>query len=179
MTHIRQLTQDDLRAYARYTCDLQEESGSPGEPYYGPYGRGDLFDLDDQYERAKQRWTTSLFEPGWRRAWGAFDDQVVVGAADLVGGSLAADQHRVGLGMGVLKSHRRRGLGEGLLTAVIRWAQAQPSVDWLDLGVFADNHPARRLYEKLGFEVIGTTPDRFRMDGNCIDDLSMTLHVAS
>lgn len=45
---------------------------------------------------------------------------------------------------------------------------------WMDLGEFAHNAPARALYAKLGFVEVGTTRDRFRIDGQEIEDIAMT-----
>ncbi|SER08770.1 GNAT family N-acetyltransferase [Lentzea albida] len=52
--------------------------------------------------------------------------------------------------MWVRPSHRGRGLGEGLLKAVLEWAVEE---GWkvVRLRVWVDNLPARRLYERLGF----------------------------
>ncbi|MFD4642443.1 GNAT family N-acetyltransferase [Lentzea sp. NPDC058436] len=52
--------------------------------------------------------------------------------------------------MWVRPSHRGRGLGEGLLKAVLEWAVEE---GWkvVRLRVWVDNLPARRLYKRLGF----------------------------
>jgi len=50
-------------------------------------------------------------------------------------------------GLGVIASHRRRGIGLALMDAVL--ADAPPSVS---LEVIEQNEPALRLYETLGFE---------------------------
>jgi len=52
--------------------------------------------------------------------------------------------------MWVRPSHRGRGLGEGLLKAVLSWAVEE---GWkvVRLRVWVDNLPARRLYKRLGF----------------------------
>lgn len=65
-----------------------------------------------------------------------------------------------------------------MLETAIVWARREPGIDWIDLNVFADNPVAQRLYRRFGFEVIGRTPDRFRVDGASLDDLTMTLSVA-
>ena len=49
-----------------------------------------------------------------------------------------------------------RGLGLGrYVTAVAMVDAAEAGSDWIHLGVYADNLPARRLYESLGFEMAG------------------------
>ena len=64
-----------------------------------------------------------------------------------------------------------------LLHAAIDWAKHQPSIAWIDLGVFSDNPGAQALYTRHGFEVLGRMPDRFRVDGESLEDISMTLDV--
>ena len=49
-----------------------------------------------------------------------------------------------------------RGLGLGrFVTAAAMVDAADAGSDWIHLGVFADNRPARRLYESLGFGMSG------------------------
>ena len=64
------------------------------------------------------------------------------------------------------------------IEAAIAWARDQPSIDWIDLGVFSDNPGAQALYVRHGFPVVGRTPDRVRVDGQSLDETSMTLNVA-
>ena len=103
----------------------------------------------------------------------------MVGHLYLAGGMLRSELHRVSLGMGIKSSHRRRGGGSLLLESAIEWARNQPIIAWIDLGVFSDNPGAQALYARHGFEVLGRTPDRFRVDGHSLDDITMTLDVAA
>jgi GNAT superfamily N-acetyltransferase len=53
----------------------------------------------------------------------------------------------------VEKSARRRGLGLELVSAALRWARLRGARQaWLQ--VIADNHPARTLYERIGFKAV-------------------------
>ena len=54
-------------------------------------------------------------------------------------------------GMGTVPTHRRRGLGEEALTAVLGEARDRKLAS-VRLEVLEQNEPARRLYDKLGFE---------------------------
>ncbi len=128
--------------------------------------------------REVTRWSTDIDDVAWRRAWGLFDRGELVGHLYLAGGTLHSELHRVEMGMGIRRSHRRQGGGTLLLETGIEWARNQSTIDWIDLGVFSDNPGAQALYTRHGFHVLGRTPDRFRVDGESLDDISMTLNVA-
>ena len=53
--------------------------------------------------------------------------------------------------IGTVDSERGRGLGRFVTASAMVDAAAADS-EWIHLGVFSDNIPARRLYERLGFE---------------------------
>jgi ribosomal protein S18 acetylase RimI-like enzyme len=78
--------------------------------------------------------------------------------------------------MGIERAHRGQGHGRGLLAAAIAWAR-EAGLAWLDLGVFAHNPRARALYRSVGFVEVGTTRDRYRVDGRQIDDVAMALRL--
>jgi len=65
------------------------------------------------------------------------------------------------LSIGVVPRHRGRGIGSLLLEALIEAARAQ-RYPALSLSVEPDN-PARRLYERHGFQVIGTVKGSLTM----------------
>lgn len=176
--NVRLLELGDIDRYLAHVVDVDADSGVDGRPHSHPYGRSEPFDMEAGRRREHTRWSTGLDEPGWRRAWGLFHGDDLVGHLYLAGGELRSALHRVEMGMGVDRSHRRRGGGSMLLSTAIEWARQQPGIDWIDLGVFADNSGAQALYAAHGFEVLGRTPDRFRVDGCSLDDVSMTLNVA-
>ncbi|HFQ4922411.1 TPA: N-acetyltransferase family protein, partial [Vibrio vulnificus] len=49
--------------------------------------------------------------------------------------------------------------------------------DWLDLCVLSENFPAKNLYLKLGFNVVGEFKDQYRIDGLSVSETAMTKHV--
>lgn len=59
----------------------------------------------------------------------------------------------------------------------VGWATSQPGLDWMDLRVFANNSPARALYNSMGFRELGTVPDNFRVGAQSIDDVRMALDL--
>jgi RimJ/RimL family protein N-acetyltransferase len=175
---VRLLEHGDIDGYLVHANEADADSGVDGQPHSHPYGTSEPYDMDAARTREHTRWSTGIDEPGWRRAWGLFDGDDLVGHLYLAGGDLRSALHRVEMGMGVVPTHRRRGGGSVLLRTAIEWARQQPGIDWIDLGVFSDNPGAQALYEAHGFEVLGRTPDRFRVDGHSLDDISMTLNVA-
>jgi GNAT superfamily N-acetyltransferase len=123
--------------------------------------------------REVTRWSTEIEDLACR-AWGLFDQGELVGHLHLAGGLLHSEMHRVDMGMGIRRSNRRQGGGTLLLETGIEWARNQSTIDWIDLGVFSDNPGAQALYARHGFQVLGRTPDRFRVEGQSLDDISMT-----
>jgi ribosomal-protein-alanine N-acetyltransferase len=71
----------------------------------------------------------------------------------------------------VRRTWRRQGVGERLLLALLALAEARGARE-ATLEVRPSNHPARRLYEKYGFALVGLRP-RYYSDDN-EDALIMT-----
>jgi ribosomal-protein-alanine N-acetyltransferase len=71
----------------------------------------------------------------------------------------------------VRRTWRRQGVGDRLLIALLDYAVARKAHE-ATLEVRPSNHPARRLYEKFGFELVGLRP-RYYSDDN-EDALIMT-----
>ena len=87
--------------------------------------------------------------------------------------------HRVLLGMGVDSSLRKQGLGVELIKCVTEFCNESPSIDWLDLNVLSNNLPAKNLYLKCGFEVIGDVPGCYLIEGQSVSETMMTLCTRS
>lgn len=175
---VRPLAIADVDIYLPHVREVDATSGVDGEAHSHPYNASEPFDMQAARDREVTRWSTEIDRPAWRRAWGLFDHDELVGHLYLAGGQLRSELHRVNMGMGISASHRRQGGGALLLETAIAWARSQPIIEWIDLGVFSDNPGAQALYARYGFQVLGRTPDRFRVDGHSLDDISMTLNVA-
>ena len=105
------------------------------------------------------------------------DGNDIVGHVDLKGDHLKTGLHRCELGIGIERPYRGRGLGRRLMETAIEFARAADTLSWMDLRVFSHNVAGRALYRSLGFSEVGTLVDRFRIDGQRIDDVVMTLKV--
>lgn len=114
--------------------------------------------------------------PGWRRIWAYCVDGAVVAQGELRGGEIAAAAHRASLGMSVSPRFQGARLGGRLLSHLVDWAR-EAGLAWIDLGVFEDNAPARRLYERFGFKETGRVEDVFRVEGVSISDVKMALDL--
>lgn len=78
------------------------------------------------------------------------------------------------LGMGVIPSARKRGIGSRLLEAAIERAWAK-GLSRIELLVRMDNAKARSLYERFGFVVEGINPRGHCVDGEYFDVCAMAL----
>ena len=112
---------------------------------------------------------------GWQRIWIAEREGQIVGDSVVRASFMNTTQHRCQFAIGIERAARGAGLGRRLSEEAIAWCRRQQRFDWLDLWVFAHNAPAIALYERLGFQKIDVVKDQFRVHGQKIDDLHMTL----
>ena len=98
----------------------------------------------------------------------------VVGWCDIVRNRKTTHLHCGTLGMGILPSHRRQGLGERLILRTIVEAN-RLGIDRIELDVYIDNHPAIALYRKVGFKAEGMKVKSALIDGRYIDSMFMAL----
>ena len=119
-----------------------------------------------------------LNEPGWQRWFVVANEKgEIVGHVDLKGDGLKTGQHRCELGIGIEVEYRGKGLGRRLMETAIEYARGVDALTWIDLRVFAHNTVGKALYLSMGFSEVGILVDRFRIEGQMIDDLIMTLKL--
>jgi RimJ/RimL family protein N-acetyltransferase len=85
-------------------------------------------------------------------AW--YGDQVIA-MADINCGTKQRNRHVGSLGISILSEYRGLGLGTAIMQYLIEWAQKDAVLEKLTLGVYPDNLPAIKLYQKLGFQEEG------------------------
>jgi GNAT superfamily N-acetyltransferase len=99
----------------------------------------------------------------------------------MVGGYLGSDEEdeciAVVFGMYVTGAHRGKGIGRLLLTSLIDRLASFRHTTTIRLGVTETQVPARRLYESVGFEVVGKTEDGIVVNDRRYDELIMELRV--
>lgn len=89
----------------------------------------------------------------------------LIGFSRCEGTDLKRFRHKVEFGVGVLKEYWGHGIGKNFLQESISWADAN-DIKKITLNVMETNENARKLYEKLGFEVEGILKkDKLLSDG--------------
>jgi len=169
----------DLAVLSDYFVDLNRDNGVGGMPLFQPQPRGLVAPSPEKLEKVQRAAEIPVGEAGWRRFWLASDAATgaLAGHVDLQSWSEPYMEHRVLLGMGVHRDHRRRGLGRRLLQVVADWAATETRAEWIDLCVLAGNDAGRALYASVGFQETGRFRDKFRIDGESVDEVRMTKAV--
>lgn len=104
----------------------------------------------------------------------AEEDGALVGRLSLARDPHPSSRHVADLGLMVLASHRRRGIGRALLAQAVEWA-AHADVRKLELHVFPWNAPAMALYESFGFTREGYRVGQYRRGDEDVDAVLMAL----
>ena len=82
--------------------------------------------------------------------------------------------HTGTFGMMVLNEYRGLGIGKILLEKIITWAEHNPYIEKISLGVFSTNERAIALYKKMGFVEEGRKINEIKLnDKQYIDDVLM------
>jgi GNAT superfamily N-acetyltransferase len=115
------------------------------------------------------------------QTWGRFSEELTRnGIAEMIGSGTCSIIEFEGWDIGVLSvqrhpdhikldqlfilaSHQNRGIGSSILRAIV--LEARQARKPLRLRLLSVN-PARRLYEREGFRVVSTTPERIYMELN-------------
>lgn len=101
-------------------------------------------------------------------------DGKVVGMAGLHPASLSLRRrHVMSLGISVAPTAQGKGVGKALMDALLDYADNWAQVLRIELGVYADNERAIRLYERCGFEHEGRMRGYAMRDGHYVDSLAM------
>jgi RimJ/RimL family protein N-acetyltransferase len=106
----------------------------------------------------------------------AEDAGKIVGRLSVARDPHPGSHHVADLGLMVVASHRRRGIGRALLRRAVEWA-AEARVQKLELHVFPHNAPAIALYESFGFVREGYRRDHYRRGTGYVDAILMAYRV--
>lgn len=171
---IRWMNAADIETYLDHLSRHFRELGVGGV-ICQPHPVEEALNKNSLRHKILQRWAGTPGKGAWEVALGVFDGNQIVGHLEMIGSSMESSRHRCRLGLGIETPYRGFGLGKQLMTTAIDWASSQSFLDWIDLDVFANNFAAIKLYKSFGFEQVGLTKDRFRVNQEQIDDLHFVL----
>lgn len=170
------LTNDLIPFYVDHLHQHMSESGVDNI-IYSPFAIGFQHDKREMEKSIRDRFTKTLDQLNWQRAFVVKVKDRIVGHLDLQGANFEASRHRIKLGMGLDREMRGQGLGSQLMQSALEWSREHTQADWIDLYVFEHNTPVRSLYKKFGFKEIGMVVDLFRVSGEKINDIRMSLKI--
>jgi GNAT superfamily N-acetyltransferase len=113
----------------------------------------------DTSEEAARGWW--MDKPGGR-VLVAVDDRAVVGTAEIHPNQPGAGSHVANAGFMVSPTAAGRGVGRALANRVLEVAVEDGYAAMQFNAVVETNAPAIRLWESLGFTILGTVPEAFR-----------------
>ena len=123
-------------------------------------------------------WLTDVLSDNNKMMLTAVHDNKVIGNVDLTIGPIIKRRHWATLGITIVKEWRGLGLGNILMNTLIDLAKENKEIEIIGLDVFADNHHAISLYEKLGFKKEARIKNSFKLSDNTyIDNIIMTLKI--
>ncbi|NKE07251.1 GNAT family N-acetyltransferase [Mesobacillus selenatarsenatis] len=145
---IRSAVERDAESLSKLRLQIDGETENldrePGEAFIDPQGFQALIKADSESDR-------NLFLV-------AETDGRLIGFSRCAGTELKRFRHKVEFGVGVLKEFWGYGVGKNLLQESISWAD-ENGIKKITLNVMESNENAKKLYEKLGFEVEGLLKD--------------------
>lgn len=115
----------------------------------------------------------TIVEKNWTQFY-AVEGSEVVGWCDIIPQEREGVRHVACVGMGVVSSHRRMGIGKELLVSCIDDAFGK-GIERIELEVFASNVGAIHLYRQLGFVEEGVKRNARFIDGEYDDIVVMAL----
>jgi RimJ/RimL family protein N-acetyltransferase len=122
----------------------------------------------------EREWIRQHIDDAGKMIFVAKVDGKVVGLATVENRPRKRIEHVGSVSVSVDSKYRRNGIGAALIEAVVNWAKAEPVIEKLGLSVFADNHLALRLYEKMGFAEEGRRVKEIKRGaGSYVDDIMM------
>jgi len=169
-------TLTDLAPFFEYLGVQLVDNAADDSPLFQPIAKQHSQVTEQLRAKFRDGFEAKVGEANWRKLWLVKDPNgSVLGHIDLRHYSGAYSFHRVLVGMGVDRRARKQGLGLKLIESVIEFCQEYDGIDWLDLNVLSNNLPAKNLYLKSGFKIIGEMSDCYRIDSESVSEITMTL----
>jgi RimJ/RimL family protein N-acetyltransferase len=90
-----------------------------------------------------------------------------------MGGQFMRNKHGGRVGVGVLATHYRRGVGKGLMEEIER-ISTEHDIRRLELTVMSHNEHAHRLYLSMGYRDEGVNRQSLFVDREWVDEIMMS-----
>ena len=129
-------------------------------------GRIELPPFDPQFNHARR-----MIASNWPM-YCAVENGEVAGWIDITPEAVPECSHRGVLGIGIQRARRGKGVGKSLMKAALD-AAPLAGLSKVELTVYASNTAAIGLFERFGFEPVGTIRDFRRLDDVIYDALLM------
>jgi ribosomal protein S18 acetylase RimI-like enzyme len=168
----------DLVQFFTYLENQLAENGKEQSPLFQPVPRNQKTVSEQTRLKFQNGFDINFDNLNWRKLWLAKDPLGnILGHIDLRRHNEEYCFHRALLGMGVDNSCRKQGIGKKLITTVVDFCYENNKIDWIDLNVLSINIPAKNLYLKFGFNIIGEMSDYYRIEGESVSEITMTKSV--
>lgn len=95
----------------------------------------------------------------------ALDREKVIGWCDILPLRHEGFTHIGDMGMGIIETYRRQGIGQKLLDIAIKHAQEINGIEKIELSVYRSNDAAIKLYQKNKFIIEGEKVKSRKLDG--------------
>ncbi|RRD94037.1 GNAT family N-acetyltransferase [Clostridiales bacterium COT073_COT-073] len=154
---IKEALPGDAAKLLEYANQIGKESDNLT---YGAEGLTVSLEQEMEFLKKNAEERHSVFYLAWK-------NDKIIGAANLNGLSRRMS-HRAGLGISVLKAEWSKGIGSMLMQKLIDYANAN-GIEIINLEVRSDNKAAIHLYQKFGFQTIGTSPAFFKIGAEYVD----------
>lgn len=150
---------EDAAAVIEYLKQIGSESDNLT---FGPEGMGVSLEEEEAYIRSQMDNPHSVM-------FVAKLDGRIVGDINFTASPWKRVCHRGEIGIAVIQEAWGMGIGTKLMEAALDFAKNTAHAEIVHLEVRSDNIRAIHLYEKFGFEKIGTFPGFLKIDGKWID----------
>ncbi|MFI6157731.1 GNAT family N-acetyltransferase [Kitasatospora sp. NPDC051170] len=144
--HIREATAEDWPAIWPFFHTI----AAAGETFVYP--------LDLTFEQGREWW---MLDAPNRTVVAVDEDGTVMGSANMHRNRPGPGSHVASGNYMVAPTHQGKGIGRALLEHTVDLARHQGYRAMQFNAVAANNHHALKLYQSVGFEIVGTVPEAF------------------
>lgn len=172
MVEIRPLLENSASAY--WNLRLRALKENP-EAFGASYEEEE----DTSIEMITAKFQNVYSPPGENFILGAFVDGELIGMAGFYRENRMKLRHRGTIwGVYVIPEQRRQGVGNRLLSELIKRIKLLPGLEQVYINVVTTNKEARNLYELLSFKPYGLDKNALKLGDRYLDEENMVLYLS-